>query len=558
MSQSTKTPLAGSALFSDKSLHCSDANYLFKKPKLDVVIEEGETAPVYDTDTDEVILVSSSSSSSTALHRHTSNKTTAGSLYGLARTPAHVREKTTDRFTPVSLSSSQVSDASAAKSPKSSDSEGGSPRFGRLRKLMKIGAESKSKGRVASNNQKAPRLKFPSLYSLKDNLKRPTSRTGAGSKAKQVIDSPWNDVQVESLELTDRFVNASKFPGKRGKEVGGGVTATVTVMYGKESRLLYAVKEFHKPDGRSEEEHEINVKAEFAIANSFQHPNIVGTACLCTHAGRWNLVTEYCGQGDLFYHIRKDYLSVDDKLCLFKQLLQGVAYMHSKGIAHRDIKPENLLLTDEGHLKIADFGDADVFRGPVPGSESPCDEELYKVRKCPPGIHGTFPYIPPEIAANDGKFFLISGLYVLLTYNLVEYDPRSCDVWCCAMVCLAIFFKGTLWSSPDPNDPPYARFLEGWEKFSKETTGEISCSNMPSCGEGFDFIPKKPLKRLIFRMLNPDPTKRITINEALNDRWVKGIECCCPDPEDMDGNQESTKIKHNHCLPSKKGIFRRK
>lgn len=126
------------------------------------------------------------------------------------------------------------------------------------------------------------------------------------------------------------------------------------------------------------------------------------------------------------------------------------------------------------------------------------------------------------------------------------------------MVCLAIFFKGTLWSSPDPNDRSYAQFVEGWEKFTKETTGEVSCSNLPSCGGGFDFLPNKPLKRLIFRMLNPDPAKRITIHEALNDRWVKGIECCCPDPVDMAGNQESTKIKHNHCLPSKKGIFRRK
>lgn len=414
-SQSTRTSLAESALFRDKSLHFSDAKYLFEKPKLDVVIEEGETAPVYDTDTDEVILVSSSSSSSTALHRHTSNKT-AGSFYGLARTPAHVRESSTDRFTPVSPASSQASSTSTPKFPESSESKGGSLRFGRLRKLMKIGAESKSKSRVASNNQKAPRRKFPGLHSLKRHLKRPTPRAGAGSKAKQEIVSPWNDVRVETSELADGFINASKFPGKRGKEVGGGITATVTLMYGKESRLLYAVKEFHKPDGMSEEEHDINVKVEFAIANSFQHPNILGAACLCTHAGRWNHVMEYCGQGDLFHHIMKDYLSVDDKMCLFKQLLQGVAHMHSKGIAHRDIKPENLLLTDEGHLKISDFGDADVFRGPVPGLESTCDEELNKIRKCPPGIRGTFPYIPPEIAANNGMFLTFRFFHRIIVY----------------------------------------------------------------------------------------------------------------------------------------------
>lgn len=125
------------------------------------------------------------------------------------------------------------------------------------------------------------------------------------------------------------------------------------------------------------------------------------------------------------------------------------------------------------------------------------------------------------------------------------------------MVCLALFFKGTPWRSADLKERPYAQFVEGWEKFERETSGEITCSNLPWCGEAFDFIPKKPLKRLIFRMANPDPAKRITIHEALNDRWVQGIECCCPDTVDTDDNL-STKVRHNHCLPTRKGIFRRK
>lgn len=46
----------------------------------------------------------------------------------------------------------------------------------------------------------------------------------------------------------------------------------------------------------------------------------------------------------------------------FNQILAGVQYLHSRGIAHRDLKPENLLLDDRDNIKISDFGMATVFR----------------------------------------------------------------------------------------------------------------------------------------------------------------------------------------------------
>ena len=46
----------------------------------------------------------------------------------------------------------------------------------------------------------------------------------------------------------------------------------------------------------------------------------------------------------------------------FNQLLSGVEYLHSRGVAHRDLKPENLLLDDSDNIKISDFGMATIFR----------------------------------------------------------------------------------------------------------------------------------------------------------------------------------------------------
>jgi serine/threonine-protein kinase Chk1 len=46
----------------------------------------------------------------------------------------------------------------------------------------------------------------------------------------------------------------------------------------------------------------------------------------------------------------------------FNQLLSGVDYLHSRGVAHRDLKPENLLLDEHDNVKICDFGMATMFR----------------------------------------------------------------------------------------------------------------------------------------------------------------------------------------------------
>ena len=363
------------------------------------------------------------------------------------------------------------------------------------------------------------------------------------------------DLSVDTCELDDEFVSASKFPGRRGREVGKGATATVTIMLRKgESRnTQYAVKEFRKKSSKEDEDEYVKkVKSEYAIAKSLHHPNIVKTVRLCTHSGRWNHVMEYCQYGELFSLLERKYLQPEDKFCFFKQLVRGVAYLHDHGIAHRDIKLENLLLTDKGHVKITDFGESEVFSGEHPGAEpsgGECGKNMGDFRRSTPGICGSLPYIAPEVLGQK-----------------VVYDPQKLDVWSCAILFLTLVHGGNPWREADRRDPNYDKFAEGWDVFTEESPDKpLDENNYPRCGPLISNLPSAGQRRLILKMLHLDPDKRISIQEVLKDRFVKNIECCClEDPDDAKlpkgidvAGKASCKIankmvvqkKHNHIPP---------
>jgi protein-serine/threonine kinase len=239
------------------------------------------------------------------------------------------------------------------------------------------------------------------------------AETGIGLKSRRMSLSLPDDFTVDVVDLYTEFSDQSKILGRRGKSVGKGATANVKLMNrkGGPASEVYAVKEFRgKSSIERAEDYEKKVKSEYSIAKSVHHPNIVETFRLCTHNGRWNQVMEFCDQGDLFSLVNQKYLAKDDhqvdRLCLFKQLIQGLNYLHNNGIAHRDVKLENLLITKDSKLKITDFGVSEVFAGIHPGLRSAggqCGKDMQEVRLCAPGICGSPPYIAPEVIAKNGK-----------------------------------------------------------------------------------------------------------------------------------------------------------
>jgi serine/threonine protein kinase len=381
------------------------------------------------------------------------------------------------------------------------------------------------------------------------------AESGTGVKARRMSVSLPDDFTVDVAELLSEFEYQSKLLGRHGKGLGRGATCKVTLMVRKGAPgELYAVKEFRsKSRQETADEYEKKVKSEFSIAKSLHHPNIVETVRLCTDHGRWNHVMEYCSEGDLFSLVQKGYLKAEartmDRLCLFKQLVQGINYLHANGIAHRDVKLENLLVTKDSKLKITDFGVSEVFSGIHPGLREAggcCGRNMGEVRLCAPGICGSEPYIAPEVLMKQD-----------------HYDPRPLDVWSSAIIMIYLTFGGAVWQRATAGQPNYDSLVKGWDRWNARhaDSGEITDTDYPSVAAFDTFIKPPALRRVLLQMLNPDPAKRISIAEVVNNRWMRNVECCqlesyedpalTIDASKKNGTKSGTRkiFCHNHLPP---------
>jgi protein-serine/threonine kinase len=387
---------------------------------------------------------------------------------------------------------------------------------------------------------------------------------GVGMKARRLSLNLPDELIIDWCHLDKEFKSSSLMPGKRGKLLGKGATSEVRIMARRNAASkdeeLVAVKEYRERDkDETEEDYIMKIKSEYSIAKSLHHPNIVETLRLCTNRDRWDHVMEFCSYGEIYSLVERKlfaggvegFYSRDDRLCFFKQLLRGVDYLHSHGIAHRDIKLENLLLSKDGHLKISDFGVAEVFSGEHPGlraSGGECGKNMGELRLSAPGICGSLPYIAPEVLEKNHA-----------------YDPRPLDIWSCAVVYLTMTFGGCPWQAAKPEFEYYARFKRGWDQWLIEhPDGDIvdGVDGHPKCGKLFSLIEPPSIKRLILKMLHPIPSKRIIIRDVMRTACIRNINCCCPETYDepkvvfdaAKANQSvkfapSKKFLHHHIPP---------
>lgn len=176
------------------------------------------------------------------------------------------------------------------------------------------------------------------------------------------------------------------------KSIGAGGMGEVYAAHDDRLNRTVAVKVL--PVAFSADRERLNRFAQEArSAAALNHPNILSIYDIGEDAGAPYIVSELLEGETLRERLRTGALPMRKAIDYALQIARGLAAAHEKGIIHRDLKPENLFLTEDGRVKILDFGLAKLTR---PDTPSGADEATIQAATEAGMIMGTVGYMSPE------------------------------------------------------------------------------------------------------------------------------------------------------------------
>ncbi|XP_026414584.1 CBL-interacting protein kinase 32-like isoform X1 [Papaver somniferum] len=254
-----------------------------------------------------------------------------------------------------------------------------------------------------------------------------------------------------------------------GRTIGEGTFAKVKFAKNSETGEPVAIKILDKEKVLKHKMAE-QIRREISTMKLIKHPYVVQLYEVMGSKTKIFIVLEFVTGGELFEKVLNDgRMKEEEARKYFQQLISAIDYCHSRGVYHRDLKPENLLLDVCGNLKISDFG--------LSALSQQVKEDGLLHTSC-----GTPNYVAPEVLKDRG------------------YDGAAADLWSCGVI-LFVLLAGYL-----PFDDSNLMVL-----YKKISAAEYIYPPWISFGA----------LRLITRILDPNPTTRITVPEILNDEWFR-------------------------------------
>ncbi|KAK4122529.1 Pkinase-domain-containing protein [Parathielavia appendiculata] len=185
-----------------------------------------------------------------------------------------------------------------------------------------------------------------------------------------------------------------------GRVLGEGSYSTVFLATDRQTLREYAVKVLEKKHIIKEKKIKyVNIEKN-TLNRLTDHPGIVRLYYTFQDESSLYYVLDLCNNGELLGVLKKT-VTFDIECTRFygAQILDAIAYMHSRGVIHRDLKPENVLLDDQMHIKITDFGTAKLLpdpREPRP-PENRSGQDGSQDDKSNASFVGTAEYVSPEL-----------------------------------------------------------------------------------------------------------------------------------------------------------------
>ncbi|KAL1122380.1 hypothetical protein AAG570_003785 [Ranatra chinensis] len=202
-------------------------------------------------------------------------------------------------------------------------------------------------------------------------------------------------------ELFDKDDPEKRFEDLR--EIGHGSFGAVYHARCLVTKEIVAIKKMSYM-GKQSNEKWLDILKEIRFLRQLEHPNTVQyKGCYLRDNNAW-LVMEYClGSASDIIEVHKRPLKEDEIAAICEGVLRGLHYLHLLGRIHRDVKAGNILLTENGTVKLADFGSASI--------------------KCPANSFVGTPYwMAPE---------------VILAMDEGQYDGKV-DVWSLGITCIEL------------------------------------------------------------------------------------------------------------------------